>query len=161
VTKLSSAQGERKEQFGDRVALSADGSTALVGASQENEQSEDPGADTGWAYVFTRSDGTWTQETQLSPPDDGGADSFGYAVALSADGTTALVGDYESGDPDGDGRTGAAYRFERAGGDWSQLPSHSCLISSSGGFSESTLVCDCQYTRHASRQLLPISYEHG
>ena len=119
VTKLSSAQGERKEQFGDRVALSADGSTALVGASQENEQSEDPGADTGWAYVFTRSDGTWTQETQLSPPDDGGADSFGYAVALSADGTTALVGDYESGDPDGDGRTGAAYRFERAGGDWS------------------------------------------
>lgn len=119
VTKLASDQGEREEQLGDRVALSADGSTALVGAPQKNESSPEAGVDTGWAYVFTRSDGTWTQATQLAPPDDAGAGSFGQAVALSADGTTALVGDQQSDDPDGYAGTGATYHFERAGGGWS------------------------------------------
>ena len=41
--------------FGDSVALSADGNTALIGGYRDNEG-------VGAAWVFTRSGSTWTQQ---------------------------------------------------------------------------------------------------
>ena len=42
-------------EFGDSVALSADGNTALIGGPGDND-------DVGAAWVFTRSGSTWTQQ---------------------------------------------------------------------------------------------------
>jgi hypothetical protein len=89
--------------FAASVALSADGSTAILGGP-------------GLAWVFGRAGSAWTQQgPKLSPTDAGGGARFGEAVALSADGSTALVGG--SGYA---GNKGAAWAFARAGGSWKQ-----------------------------------------
>ena len=95
--------------FGDSVALSADGETALVSAPVDH-------GDTGAVWVFVRSGSTWTRQAKLT----GGAEEspdgwFGGSVALSADGETALVSD-----PADDGRLGAVWVFVRAGSTWTQ-----------------------------------------
>lgn len=91
------------------VALSADGNTAMVGA-----YFDDGGR--GAAWVFTRSGGVWSQQgAKLVGSGDVGGATQGGAVALSADGSTALVG----GSFD-DGGRGAAWVYTRSGGVWSQ-----------------------------------------
>lgn len=106
--------------FGQSVALSADGNTALIGA-------DDDAADAGAAWVFTRSGTTWSQQgTKLlgncaincSGPNgtgESGAGGFGSSVSLSSSGDTALIG--ADGD---DGAAGAAWVFTRSGSIWSQ-----------------------------------------
>ena len=69
--------------FGFSVALSADGSTLAVGAPQLSTSN-------GVVYIYTRSGSTWTFQKAVT----GGAsgDYFGYAVALSDDGSVLAVG---------------------------------------------------------------------
>ena len=94
---------------GHSVALSADGATALVGGPADDTQ-------TGAAWVFTRTGGSWTQQgTKLVGTGAVGAAQQGWSVALSADGATALVGG-----PADDTQTGAAWVFTRTGGSWTQ-----------------------------------------
>jgi hypothetical protein len=90
------------------TALSGDGNTAIVGAPSDNNG-------VGAVYVFTRSGTTWTQQgPKLVGTPSGGANQ-GQAVALSADGNTAIVGG------PGDGNDyGAAWVFTRSGSTWSQ-----------------------------------------
>jgi hypothetical protein len=88
----------------DRVAVSADGNTAIVGAPLTNNK--------GRAFVFIRSGSTWTQQTTLTPQTEGGRE-FGEGVALSADGNTALVGV-----PGAAGRLGFVEVWTRAGSTW-------------------------------------------
>ncbi len=110
----SDEQGEG--QLGFSVALSADGSTALVGAPRD-------GAAAGAAWVFTRSGSTWTQQgpklTGVSeePCHEGeGECGFGRSVALSGDGNTALIGA-----PRANGHAGTAWVFTRSAGHWTQF----------------------------------------
>ena len=71
---------------GRSVALSADGNTAIVGGPYDNEN-------VGAAWVFTRSSGTWSQQdTKLVGGLATRNASQGASIALSADGSTALVG---------------------------------------------------------------------
>jgi hypothetical protein len=95
---------------GASVALSADGSTAIVGGDGDNS-----GA--GAAWVFTRSGSVWTQQgPKLVGSGAVGAAEQGQSVALSADGNTAIVGGY--GD---NSDAGAAWVFARSGGGvWTQ-----------------------------------------
>jgi hypothetical protein len=66
--------------------------------------------------VFTRSGSSWSQQGgKLVPSGASGASSFGYDVAMSTDGNTALIGA-----PDDNGGIGAAYLFTRSGSTWSQ-----------------------------------------
>jgi hypothetical protein len=88
---------ERQDRFGSAVAV--DGDTVVAGAPDDGS---------GSAYVFERSNGTWSQEAKLRP-DDGNGGRFGSAVAL--DGDTALVGSRN---------TDSAYLFTRLNGTWSQ-----------------------------------------
>ena len=84
----------------DVVALSADGSTLAVGAigeasnatgidGVETDQSA-PGA--GAVYVFAQVGGTWSQQAYIKASNPHEQDAFGSAVALSADGSTLVVG---------------------------------------------------------------------
>lgn len=115
-TKLVPDDGDRRDLFGHSVALAADGTTALVGA-RNDEGPERPSA--GSAYVFSRSDGSWGQVTKLAPDGVDWLDSFGDSVALSRDGATALVAAPNDEDPGGVG-VGSAYVLSRAEGSWSQ-----------------------------------------
>ncbi len=95
--------------FGERVALSADGNTALIGSSGEN-------GNTGAAWVFARSGSSWVaQGEKLTGNDATGVSQFGFGLALSADGQTALIGG-----PGDTGNRGAVWTFERSGSNWVQ-----------------------------------------
>ena len=104
--------------FGESMAVSADGDTALVGAPEDN-------GGVGAVWVFTRTEGVWTEQTKLvgdctsSCSGEGtgeiGEGRFGASVALSSDGDTALIGGSED-----NGGAGAAWVFIRSGGVWTQ-----------------------------------------
>ncbi|MGH8126999.1 MAG: Ig-like domain-containing protein [Gammaproteobacteria bacterium] len=102
--ELAASDGVADDFFGFSVAL--DGTTALVGAWGRNNFQ-------GAAYVFTKSDGTWSQTQELTASDGAVDDNFGYSVAL--DGTAALVGA-----PQVFYSEGAAYVFTKTGGTWSE-----------------------------------------
>jgi Tol biopolymer transport system component len=93
--------------FGGSVALSGDGSTALIGGPYDNG--------VGAAWAFTRAGSTWTQGgAKLTGGGESGSGGFGWSVALSGDGSTALIGG-------GCGcSVGGAWVFTRAGSTFTQ-----------------------------------------
>ena len=109
---LTAADGATGDTFGCSVAISGD--TALVGAELPGTLGR---ANTGAAYVFTRSAGSWTQQAKLIAADGATGDGFGLSVALS--GETALIG-APGHAVEGKANAGAAYVFTRSGGVWTQ-----------------------------------------
>jgi len=110
--KLTGGEESGAGHFGFSVALSAEGTTALVGA-----RADDGGAGAAWA--FTDQSGSWAQQ---GPKLTGGGEEvgeghFGYSVALSASGESALIGA-----PRDDLGVGAAWVFALSGatGNWEQ-----------------------------------------
>jgi Calx-beta domain len=105
--KLVATSAIGNAQQGRSVSLSADGNTAIIGGDTDNN-----GA--GAAWVWTRSGGTWTQGTKLVGS-DAVVSTFGSgqgrAVAISADGNTAMVGGWND--------TGT-WVFTRSGNVWTQ-----------------------------------------
>jgi hypothetical protein len=107
--KLTGAGESGVGAFGVSVALSGDGSTALIGGSGDN-------GNVGAAWVFTRSGSTWTQQgSKLTGSGESGVGQFGFSVALSGDGSTALISGYFD-----NSAVGAAWVFTRSGSTWSQ-----------------------------------------
>ncbi len=93
---------------GVAVAMSADGNTALVGGHIDNNSS-------GATWVFVRNNGVWTQQgPKLIGTGAPSGATQGYALRLSADGNTAIVGNY-FGD-----LAGGAFIFTRSNGVWTQ-----------------------------------------
>lgn len=84
-TSLLHANMVAAEKYGNSVSLDGSGNTALIGA---------PGisSNTGAAFVFTKSSGVWTEQQKLTRNGGATSDSYGYAVALSSDASTALIG---------------------------------------------------------------------
>lgn len=72
--------------FGIALDVTPDGSTAIVGAQQHN-------FNRGGAYVFQRGSTGWTKTADLTIPGLQFGDSYGNAVAISADGTWAFIGE--------------------------------------------------------------------
>lgn len=108
-TKLVGTGAAGEAWQGTSVALSADGKTAMVGGSGDNQQA-------GAVWVYTLSGGVWTQVgTKLVAAGATGPAYLGESVALSADGLTAVVG----GDGD-NSNSGAAWIFTSSGGVWTQ-----------------------------------------
>ncbi len=113
---------------GISVALSADGSTALVGGNADNN--------VGAAWVFERSNGSWVQQgSKLVASDSVGFAGVGRSVALAADGNTALVGG-----PQDNGGIGAIWVFTRANGLWAQQGGKLVAAGAVGGASVGTSV---------------------
>src|SRR6056300_1512686 len=119
-TKILEPGAEPHAQFGFSVNISSDGNTAIVGALLENGSPSAPVTDSGAAYIFTRTNGSWDTGTTIRAPDPGQDDRFGQSVALSRDGNTAIVGAfYDDGPPSEPvSQTGAAYIFTRTSGSW-------------------------------------------
>lgn len=74
--KLTASDGVADGYFGWSLGMS--GSKAMVGATSYND------TDQGEAYVFSLSDGAWTQTESLTSGDDT-LDFFGVTVAISGD----------------------------------------------------------------------------
>lgn len=117
-TKLTSAQQRPGERFGLSAALSADGTTALIGANPLSRERPNDYLD-GSAHVLERVDGTWEHRVRLTAVDREDAHQFGMTAALSADGTTALLGATNDTNENGD-EAGAVYVFADDNRGWSQ-----------------------------------------
>ena len=95
---------------GFSLALSADGNTALIGDARYL-------SGTGAAWVFVRSGSKWSLGKKLTGRREAGNAGFGSSVALSSDGSTALIGgpnDFVRGERS----VGAAWVFIRAKTTW-------------------------------------------
>lgn len=106
--------------FGCAIALSSNGSVAFVGVASAYAGGV-PG--TGKSYVFAQSNGAWSKTPVASFTDPGTAqdDQFGYGVALSGDGATALVGTAQLFTQQfGNSR---AFIFTETNGNWLSTPS--------------------------------------
>ncbi len=127
--RLTDSDPEQDAMLGAGVALSGDGNTAIVGRTRAGRY--EPGV----AKVFVRSGTTWTLQQALSNPEpqDPGmrSDWFGGAVALSADGNTAVVGafadrlDFEYGASN----AGSVTIFARSGTTWTVQAHLTCADS--------------------------------
>ncbi|MCH8304485.1 MAG: T9SS type A sorting domain-containing protein [Candidatus Marinimicrobia bacterium] len=109
-TKLLPSDGATIDVFGISVSISGD--YAVVGAHRDS----DNGSFSGSAYVFKRTDVTWTQEAKLLPSDGAADDQFGISVSISGD--YAVVGAQEN--DDNGSNSGSAYLFKRSDTIWTQ-----------------------------------------
>jgi len=109
--KLTATDGAAGDHFADCIDL--DGGTLVVGADGDDDQGDDSGS----AYVFTRTDTTWTERQKLVALGGAAGDRFGYPVAI--DGLTTVVG--AEWDDDRGGGSGSAYVFSRGVSGWAQI----------------------------------------
>ena len=105
--EVPGAGESRPCHFGRSVALSADGNTAVVGAPRENGNS-------GAVWTFTRDGTEWSAGTMLSSPETQTPLHFGVSLAISADGSTLVVGAPRLGG-------GRVWTFAHSGSSWSSL----------------------------------------
>ena len=128
-TKLVGTGGTGPGWQGCSVALSANGNTALVGASVDN-------ALAGATWVFTRSGGNWVQQGgRLVGSSASGTARQGSSVALSADGNTAAIGGLND-----DSGKGAMWMFTRSGTTWTQQGSKLKGTGATGAARQGTAV---------------------
>jgi hypothetical protein len=137
LTYIKASNAGAADQFGGAMAMSADGATLVVAAPFEDsnaigvnmDQTNNVATDAGAVYVLTRSGTTWMQQAYLKPSNTGAQDHFGFAVAISGDGNTIVVGSpQEDGsnvginpaDNNNAGSAGAVYVFVNNGGTWIQ-----------------------------------------
>ena len=139
--KVVSASTEHGDRFGERVALSADGDTLAVVASEERsaatgvdgDSADNSALEAGAAYVFRRAMGSWTEQAYIKASNTEAFDRFGQAIGLSGDGNLLVVGaPHENGEGVGlasddlaadapQFQAGAAYVFAFAGPGWAQV----------------------------------------
>lgn len=106
--KVFQLDGATGDGFGGSVSISMN--TAVIGSRWD----DDNGDASGSAYVFTLSEGLWSQQAKLIPTDGVEGAEFGNPVSL--DGDTAVIG--ASYDDDNGGWSGSAYVYARNGESW-------------------------------------------
>lgn len=120
---LLASNGEPGDTFGTEVSLSGDGTVLAAGAMGEassatgvgGNEADNSAPSAGAVYIFRNTAGTWAQEAYVKASHASTGGQFGYALALSTDGSTLAVGA-----PSEAGDTGAAYIFTRPAGAWVQ-----------------------------------------
>ena len=172
VQKLTASDAAVKDAFGTSVALWLD--TAVIGAPKN----DDVAPDSGSAYVFERNPGgasAWVEVRKLTASDAGGADWFGFSVAVSGD--RIVIGAHQD-DNVGGTDAGAAYVFEldqggpNAWGEVAKLTALDAESFDSLGYSVATskdaiLVgsprddCDCIDLTPSDLGLVPFTGEEG
>jgi hypothetical protein len=131
---LKASNTETIDFFGESIALDAE--TLAVGAHSEDscatgingDQTNNDCPEAGAVYVFTRTNGVWSQQAYVKASNTEAVDFFGSTVALSgntlgvgadseASCATGINGDQTNNDCV---RAGAVYVFTRTNGVWSQ-----------------------------------------
>ena len=152
--KLTASKEGKEGAFGHGVALSADGDTALFSGELAPEPSR-----AGAVWVFTRSGSTWSEVTKLRPTDEVATAEFGWSLALSGDGTTALIGGpYETG-PDGGENTGSAWAFTRSGSAWAQQGPKFAIYANGPEIGPYKLGWDVALSSNGNTALVSAPYE--
>ncbi|HEX4418807.1 MAG TPA: DUF4215 domain-containing protein [Kofleriaceae bacterium] len=134
-TYVKASNTDAGDTAGGAVVLSADGSTMAVGAEQEASKATGVGGNAadnsakgaGAVYIYARSGNTWIQQAYVKASNTDANDHFGFALALSADGSTLAVGAFGEDSASATDQTdnsamdaGAAYVFTRSGTTWTQ-----------------------------------------
>jgi len=128
--KLTASDAAAGMQFG--IAVDIDDDTVVIGAWLD----DDVAADSGAAYVFSRTGSSWTEQAKLTAPETGRSDFLGLGVAIAGDTVVAAVGGGSS-----------VFVFRREGENWSreqwisvfQRPAYD-LLNSSVALDGDTLV---------------------
>ena len=97
---IKPTHAQANQHFGWALALSADGSTLLVGAHFEDggargingDQLDASAEDSGAAYVYARSDGSWAPVAYIKASNTREYAEFATAVALSGNGSVLAIG---------------------------------------------------------------------
>jgi FG-GAP repeat len=125
---VKASNAEAADEFGNTVALSADGTTLAVGAAVEDSnatgingnQSNNSAPSSGAVYVYKLQNNNWIQQAYLKSAvaqageQFGGESGFGGKVlSLSADGNSLAVGT-------GSTSSGSVYVFDSTDAGWSQ-----------------------------------------
>ncbi len=123
--QLVASDGAAGDTFGNAVVF--DGTTALIGAYAAliNDNFSQ-----GAVYVFTLSDGSWSQTQKITADDGQMFDNFGYSLGLS--GTTALIG-ADAAQVGDNAFQGAAYVYDGSSGTWTNTQK---LAASDGGIGD-------------------------
>lgn len=106
--KLTASDAQSNDRFGHNVAISGD--YAIVGALIDDTNGSFEGA----AFIYKRSNGTWTQQVKLTPTDTESLLNYAQSVAISGD--YAIVGNFDASDVAH--RAGSAYIYKRNGESW-------------------------------------------
>lgn len=142
---IKASNADNNDYFGSSVALSEDGNTLAVGATGEDSNNQSTpsnndiggaGEDSGAVYVFSRSNGTWSQTAYLKASNLSDNADFGVAIDISANGETLLVG--AIAEDSIATYSGAAYVFQYDTGAWTQeafLKAHNPSTNDSFGSS--------------------------
>jgi hypothetical protein len=126
VQKLTASDGAAYDNFGTSVAIY--GSTIVVGAPSATVNGQ---LFQGAAYVFTRSNGVWTQSQKIVSENGAFGDLFGQTAALDEDN---LLIDAPFAVANGHNAQGAVYAYTASGGTFSQTQEFS---STDGGSNDS------------------------
>ena len=109
------------DSFGASVSISADGTTVLIGSSNDSwlDPSDTKVSYAGSAYIFSNAGGSWAQTAKLTDSDGKDNHGFGGRVCLSADGRTALITALNGGSAVGTGQA-FIYNYSDTSGTWLQ-----------------------------------------
>lgn len=137
-TYFKASNTDANDYFGERIALSADGTTLAVASSREQSnatgingnQADNSLSNAGAVYVFYNTGGIWSQQAYIKASNTEASDSFGTDISISNDGNTlAISASGEDSNATGiNGNeadnsmssAGAVYVFTRTGSSWSQ-----------------------------------------
>jgi len=110
VQDLYNSDSQEYDEFGYRVALSSDGNTALVSSYAHDDNS-------GAVYVYQKVDGAFVETQAITMPSLGSNESgeyFGWSIAISPNGSTAVIGTYDVDKDLGDFQ-GSVWVYNRVG----------------------------------------------
>jgi hypothetical protein len=110
--KLVPSDPENAIGFGNSVSLHQE--LLIVGASRHDLF----GTRAGAAYIFSLSDGVWTENARLFASDADEEMDFGTSVSIASD--LAVVGAIDGGNIGGGSPGGSAYWFRKVGTTWVQ-----------------------------------------
>jgi alpha-tubulin suppressor-like RCC1 family protein len=112
VTKITGSDGEANDAFGNSVALNSVGNVAIIGAYLDDINAL---SNVGSVYIFTGSEGNWSQAAKITGNDSTANDNFGYSLALNSSGNIVVIGAYAD-----NSNAGSAYIFTGSGNNWIQ-----------------------------------------
>lgn len=108
--RIQASDGAPNDGFGYSVSLSGD--TAVISAAAD----DNGGAQSGSAYIFTKSGSAWVQQQRIQAADAKANANFGHSTSL--DNNTILIGAWQ--DNAGPTAAGSAYVFIKSGETWTQ-----------------------------------------